>query len=662
MAPDAAYWEASEACVECGGTDYSEGYSPRTLIFCDCCLDRGVHVECWHKRSGEQLTEERLASPAFQWCCGEGCCRVSERMVELTGVKRPLTDPAEGSEYTVELVRWSQRVGSEKKKVDAAKNIFNSAFAPLKMGNGRNLIDMVCEAFETPDDEVQASGGGGGHEEEDRPENFNFSSFRVLLLRKRGTVVSAATVRAFGSRFCEARAELESMLLGMGVEWVIVPAMKGVLTMWTSHFGYSQLSPGEVEVLEERIVMPDPSSAVLVRKQVQALDTKKARAAPVKIGRSVRFGNISYAESEVDEEGSSEGEGGGGRLKKGGRGGKRRRRSTQKNPDSEDEYAASEEEEEEEEGEDSDDGLVDEAEAEAEEGAGGEEDEAGLCASCATRRSESWFSNAAGESLCVSCTEAEGLPQLCQTCGEAGASKRRKTGLMECNPCSSYRSRHKGETRPAHLWPKNKKRGGSKGGEQAGTQATPRPTTPASRAGAGRGPAAPAACRAATGAAPRAPQHARELQATRASLRAISELALTRREVQAQAAMVAMAEAGHTLLLELTVANELGGQLLHLVRAADQQQAEMQHAYEQRLQGATADKQQAEGLFVQRQDSFESAARAAQEATEQVAVLRAQLAASEAALAAGRAAATEQAAELAALRAQVAAHAQQCID
>lgn len=31
------------------------------------------------------------------------------------------------------------------------------------------------------------------------------------------------------------------MLLGMGVEWVIVPAMKGVLTMWTSHFGYSQL-------------------------------------------------------------------------------------------------------------------------------------------------------------------------------------------------------------------------------------------------------------------------------------------------------------------------------------------------------------------------------------------------------------------------------------
>lgn len=71
MAPDAAYWEASEACVECGGTDYSEGYSPRTLIFCDCCLDRGVHVECWHKRSGEQLTEERLASPAFQWCCGE---------------------------------------------------------------------------------------------------------------------------------------------------------------------------------------------------------------------------------------------------------------------------------------------------------------------------------------------------------------------------------------------------------------------------------------------------------------------------------------------------------------------------------------------------------------------------------------------------------------
>lgn len=30
------------------------------------------------------------------------------------------------------------------------------------------------------------------------------------------------------------------MLHGMGVQWVVVPAMTGVLSMWTGHFGYAE--------------------------------------------------------------------------------------------------------------------------------------------------------------------------------------------------------------------------------------------------------------------------------------------------------------------------------------------------------------------------------------------------------------------------------------
>lgn len=68
--------------------------------------------------------------------------------------------------------------------------------APLVMENGRNLIDMVCEAYESPEQEQQqeqqlqeqeqqadcgtgqaggAGGGGEAEEEQTPPPEFNFS-------------------------------------------------------------------------------------------------------------------------------------------------------------------------------------------------------------------------------------------------------------------------------------------------------------------------------------------------------------------------------------------------------------------------------------------------------------------------------------------------------
>ncbi len=50
------------------------------------------------------------------------------------------------------------------------------------MGNGRNLIDMVCEAFESNAEPGTGGGGGGGRggadsQEEDGEELFNFSEW-----------------------------------------------------------------------------------------------------------------------------------------------------------------------------------------------------------------------------------------------------------------------------------------------------------------------------------------------------------------------------------------------------------------------------------------------------------------------------------------------------
>lgn len=66
-----AFWAASETCIVCGSDAFEPGYGPQTLVTCECCLDRGVHIECWQARSGELLTEAQLEQPGFEWFCSE---------------------------------------------------------------------------------------------------------------------------------------------------------------------------------------------------------------------------------------------------------------------------------------------------------------------------------------------------------------------------------------------------------------------------------------------------------------------------------------------------------------------------------------------------------------------------------------------------------------
>lgn len=66
-----SYWASEERCIVCGSDAFEPGYGPQTLVTCECCLDRGVHIQCWQAHRGELLTEERLAQPGFEWFCSE---------------------------------------------------------------------------------------------------------------------------------------------------------------------------------------------------------------------------------------------------------------------------------------------------------------------------------------------------------------------------------------------------------------------------------------------------------------------------------------------------------------------------------------------------------------------------------------------------------------
>ena len=67
------------------------------------------------------------------------------------------------------------------------------------MDNGRNLIDMVCEAFESTEEEEHNQGGGGGGgdggEEEAEPQAcFNFSERLQCVLQLPGWIDGALCV------------------------------------------------------------------------------------------------------------------------------------------------------------------------------------------------------------------------------------------------------------------------------------------------------------------------------------------------------------------------------------------------------------------------------------------------------------------------------------
>ena len=61
---------------------------------------------------------------------------------------------------------------------------------------------------------------------------------------------------------------VEDILMGLQVQWLVVPSVKTLVGMWTRKFGFLDLSMLECEALEDRIVTPDTSSATMLKKQI----------------------------------------------------------------------------------------------------------------------------------------------------------------------------------------------------------------------------------------------------------------------------------------------------------------------------------------------------------------------------------------------------------
>lgn len=74
--------------------------------------------------------------------------------------------------FTAEVLKYDGRDRASKSAVSNALSLFRSSFDPLIMENGKDLLEMVCTAYETPNEDC---------DEEEEP--FDFSAQQASFVR-----------------------------------------------------------------------------------------------------------------------------------------------------------------------------------------------------------------------------------------------------------------------------------------------------------------------------------------------------------------------------------------------------------------------------------------------------------------------------------------------
>ncbi|KAL6758250.1 hypothetical protein V8C86DRAFT_3025593 [Haematococcus lacustris] len=300
----------TEECMYCGKNDWQSTFGPRTFIRCSCCVVKAMHVECHTKATGAVLDASILSSDAVLLCskeCEEAGASISSHVLmpqiygrwsHLTGQRRPIKN--ESAEYSLEVVKYQQ---GDKSKV--------------MMDNGRDLLEMVCQSYDSPPPGLTDEPTGLDRPPSQPPDGQAASAAVSRATRSRASPAEAGQKLAggsaqglaaggdstgiFGPHFAEMpfiatregyRREghcrrmvraVEELLGALGVRLLVLPSIKSVLKMWTQKFGFSLITPHEHKMLQEcEIVDMDPTTTHLIKKVVGAPGLAPPPARPKK--------------------------------------------------------------------------------------------------------------------------------------------------------------------------------------------------------------------------------------------------------------------------------------------------------------------------------------------------------------------------------------------
>ncbi|KAJ1297607.1 hypothetical protein BS78_01G389600 [Paspalum vaginatum] len=249
--PEGSWYCPSCRCSICNLSDYdpdTSQFTEKTIVYCDQC-EREYHVGCT-RNSGHHL----ICQPEGRWLCSMGCSKIFQHLQELIGKSIPT--PVEGLSCTI--LRFHREKGSNHGDYDDAK--MAEHYGKLCIA-----VDVLHECFVTIIEPRTQSDVSEDiiFNRESELRRLNFRGFYTILLQKGGELVSVGTFRICGQKFAELPLigtripyrrqgmcrlimnELEKLLLDMGVERLLLPAVPELLETWTSSFGFTAMSDSD---------------------------------------------------------------------------------------------------------------------------------------------------------------------------------------------------------------------------------------------------------------------------------------------------------------------------------------------------------------------------------------------------------------------------------
>ncbi|KAE8735618.1 putative 20G-Fe(II) oxidoreductase [Hibiscus syriacus] len=249
--PDGDWFCPSCCCGICGQHNLKDGANmvDDRLFMCAQCSHK-YHVGCISSARADRLG----ICAKENWFCSKKCEEISLGLSELLG--RPI--PIGSDNLTWTLIKSVQPESHDLDPSDNETMVENY----YKLSNS---LEVMHECFETVKDsrtgrDLVADIIFSRSSELNR---LNFRGFYTILLERHDELITVANIRVhgekvaemplIGTRFQHRRLgmcsilmnKLEKMLMELGVERLILPAVPDVLRTWTSSFGFSEMTPSE---------------------------------------------------------------------------------------------------------------------------------------------------------------------------------------------------------------------------------------------------------------------------------------------------------------------------------------------------------------------------------------------------------------------------------
>ncbi|CAI0400011.1 unnamed protein product [Linum tenue] len=251
VVPDGDWFCPSCCCRICnnqGLENNSESIIDEHMLNCTQC-EHKYHISCLRNKGIDELEHH----PNRGWFCSRNCEEIFSSLSALLG--KPIPVGVENLSWTLLKFVESDSTGfgastieiqaQSYSKLNVALHVMHECFEPLEEPHTRDIVEDVIFSKRS---ELR---------------RLDFHGFYTVILEKDDEVITVATLRVFGEKAAEVpliatRPQyrrlgmchvllnvLEKKLVELGVQRLVLPAVAGMLNIWTGSFGFTKMADSE---------------------------------------------------------------------------------------------------------------------------------------------------------------------------------------------------------------------------------------------------------------------------------------------------------------------------------------------------------------------------------------------------------------------------------